>query len=675
MISLQPAAFLLLFGAAAIVVLYLLRSPRQERRIPTTALWLRLKDVSRVADRRKRTLISLAVQIAIFLLIVGAAVRPYLLEEGKSRVRTVAVLIDCSASMRIADASLSPDADDTRPRLEVAKETAYRILAGLRRRGTKEENDRALIIQVATETRIVQNITDSGDDLRRAIKSVEQTNEVADYAKAARLLAQLVKAWPELETYILSDGQLTEEARKAWRQVPGGKVEETNRNLAYVPIGGQAANVGIVNFAARRNIDAISDFEVVAEVLNSGAEPVECRLELRMSTAKEELGARTGDKATEEAMDVGVLMDVFALKIGPGEREKRVLRKGNVPLEGIVKARLKEVSGGNELLLDDSAAQLVPRTRRAKVVLITDEQEEFLLGVMRANIGSQAYRLPASDYRPNLPVDAYIFVNHLPDPLPPRNILIVNAQGRIALPKAGRSGESEIALLVSGALDAPKVRSWNRHHPVMNRVSIQNLLLDRALRITSKTAAETVARSESGPLVLAFERGRQKLVYVGFDPQDSDIVFRSSFPLVVDNCVRWFMQDEALGFQRPVRPGEPKDIALESDADSALVYLDVQNPVSLPAGDTRVRVGAVQEPGIYLYEDGGRLRAFAVNLSSALESDVATQESLGVGERTMSVDELSAAPMSDRRLWPYLAFLVPFLLVLEAFLYHRRIAF
>ena len=674
MIFLQPAAFLLLFGAAAIVVLYLLRSPRQERRIPTAALWLRLKDVSRVADRRKRTLISLAVQIAIFLLIVGAAVRPYLLEEGQSRVRTVALLIDSSASMRIADASLSSDTDENRPRLEVAKETAYRILAGLRRRGTKEENDRALVIQVASETRIVRNVTDRAEDLRRAVKGVKQTNEVADYAKAARLLAQLVKAWPDLEVFILSDGQLTEEARKAWRRVGGDKTAEGNDNLVYVPIGGPAANVGIINFAARRNIDAISDFEVVAEVLNSGSEPVECRLELRMSTAKEELEAKTSDEAVE-VEDIGVLMDAFALKIGPGEREKRVLRKGNVPLEGLVKARLKEVSGGNELLLDDSAAQLVPRTRRAKVALITDEQEEFLLGVMRANIGSQAYRLSSKDYRPNLPVDAYIFVNHLPEPLPSRNILIVNAQGRIVLPEAGRSGESEIALLVSGALDAPKVRSWNRHHPVMNRVSIQNLLLDRALKVTSKTAAETVARSESGPLVLAFERGRQKLIYVGFDPQDSDIVFRSSFPLVVDNCVRWFMQDEALGFQRPVRPGEPKDIVLESDADNALVYLDVQNPVSLPAEDSRVRVGPVPEPGIYLYEDGGRLRAFAANLSSALESDVATQESLDIGERTMPVDELSSAPMSDRRLWPYLAFLVPLLLVLEAFLYHRRIAF
>ena len=674
MIFLQPAAFLLLLGAAAIVVLYLLRSPRQERRIPTTALWLRLRDASRVADRRKRTLISLAIQLLVFLLIVGAAVRPYLLEEGQSRVRTVALLIDSSASMQIRDASFDPDGDRKRARLEVAKHAAYRILSGLRRRATKEESDRALVIQVASETRITQNVTDNPDDLRRAVEAIQQTNELADYAKAARLVEQLVKAWPALEIYILSDGQLTGDAREAWQRVgDGGDTDEAD-NVVYVPIGGQSPNVGIINFAARRNIDATSDFEVVAEVQNSGSEPVECRLELRMSTAKEELGAKTSDKAVD-AEDVGVLMDVFALELGPGEREKRVLRKGNVPLEGIVKARLKEVSGGNELLLDDAAAQLVPRTRRAKVALITDAQEEFLLGVMRANIGSQAYRLSVKDYRPNLPVDAYIFVNHLPEQLPSRNVLLINAQGRVAFPEARPGGESEIALLVSGAIDAPKVRSWNRHHPVMNRVSIQNLLLDRALKITSKTAAETVARSESGPLVLAFERGRQKLIYVGFDPQDSDIVFRSSFPLVVDNCVRWFMADEALGFQRPVRPGEPKRVALECDVDDCLVVFEDAQPFLVPVRDGVVGSDHTREPGIRLYQDGDRFRAFAVNLSSEIESSVAVQDSLGIGERNVALDELSAAPMSDRRLWPYLTFLIPLLLVLEAFLYHRRVAF
>ena len=68
MIFLQPAAFALLLGAAVIVILYLLRSPRQERRIPTSMLWLRLKDVSKITDKRRRTMISLMVQLAIFLL-------------------------------------------------------------------------------------------------------------------------------------------------------------------------------------------------------------------------------------------------------------------------------------------------------------------------------------------------------------------------------------------------------------------------------------------------------------------------------------------------------------------------------------------------------------------------------------------------------------------------------
>jgi len=678
MIFLQPAAFALLLGAAVIVILYLLRSPRQERRVPTSMLWLRLKDVSKITDKRRRTMISLMVQLAIFLLIVGAAVRPYLLEEGNTRVRTVAVVIDNSASMQIEDAALNESSEETLQRLEAAKGSALQIIGGLRKRGTSEENDRAFVIQTGAKARILQNITDNTDDLKRAIERIEPSSEIANHASAARLLEQLAKAWPNLEIYIVSDGQLSEKSRKAWKRIgldeSGDDQKSKNTRIIYTPVGGQSPNVGIVNFAARRNLDAISDFEVIVEVQNFGPEVVECHLELRMSTAKEEFDSRLKQKK-EKKREVGVLMDVFALKLGPGEKQKRILRKGNVPLEGIVKASLTKISGGNTLLLDDTAAQLVPRTRRAKIVLFANEQEKFLLGVMRANIGFQSYRFPIIRYRPNLPVDGYIFVNHLPEKLPPTNVLLINSKGKVALEGKKEGAESEAALLVGESMDEPKVRGWNRHHPVMNRVSFQNLLLGKAFKVTSKSAAETVARSESGPLVLTLERGRQKLIYIGFDPQDSDLVFRSAFPLVVDNCVRWFMQDESAAYEPLIRPGEIKQIALESDAGSIQVYFDIEKPVTVPAVDGRAILDEVPDPGIYLYRDAKRLRAFAVNLSSELESDVSTKETLDIGETKEGSEEISSAGIADRRLWPYLAFFVPLLLMLESYLYHRRVAF
>ena len=656
-------------------------------------------------------MVSLAMQIAIMLLIVGAAVRPYLLEEGDSRARTVALVIDNSVSMHIEDAVVGDVDSEELSRLAAAKEKATRIVSSLRKRGTSEENDRALVIRAGARARIVQNVTDNTDDLKRSIQQIGQSNEVANLSGAARLLEQLARAWPNLEIYILSDGQLSEESRKAWRKVGvsedgigvttvgvgvtplGGSygatehsknpakagtptpadATRTNVRITYLPIGGQSPNVGIVNFAARRNLDAVSDFEVVAEVQNFGTETVECRLELRMSSAKEEFEAKLPKaKSTKE---IGLLMDVYELKLGPGEKQKRILRKANVPLEGIVKAKLTEISGGNELILDDAAAQLVPRTRRAKTVLFADEKEKFLLGVMRANIGIQAYRLPIKNYRPNLPVDGYIFVNHLPERLPTKNVLMINSKGSVALDGRKDGMDPDVALLVGEAMDAPKVRGWNRHHPVMNRVSFKNLLLGKAFKVTSKTEAETVARTESGPLVLTMERGGQKLIYIAFDPQDSDLVFRTAFPLIVDNCVRWFMQDENTAYERPARPGEQKTIVLESNADSIQLLMDMENPTVVPAVDGKATLDAAPKTGIYLYRDAKRLRAFAVNLSSEQESDISTKENLDIGEMKEESEVVSSAGIADRRLWPYLAFFIPFLLMIESFLYHRRIAF
>lgn len=687
MILLEPAALYLLAAAAAIAFLYLLRTPRQERRIPTAALWLRLNEVSRQVSRRRRTLISLALQLAIFLLMLFAAARPYRAEDGGGAgpggvARHVAILLDASASMQVADAgidSAAPGVSGGRTRFEAAQAAAGRILAGLQRRALSEENDRGLVVRVASEVQILQSFTDHADALRRAVDRAQATQEVADFTRAARLVGQLAGAYPGLEVFILSDGQMTGEARQAWRRVAGAgpavagsDAPETGKaRVHYVPLGGPSSNLGIVTFGARRNLDAVSDFEVAIEVLNAGSQPARCSLELRMSSPKEEWDARLHGDAGDSA---GVLIDAFPLEMTPGERQQRIVRKGNVPIEGILKAQLTGISGGNALALDDRAAQALPRTRRAKVVIFTDETGDFLEGVMRADIGIQAYRLPPADYQPNLPVDACIFVNAVPGSLPRCHLLLINTRGNLLLPSVSDARENELRMSLNEAISGPKVRTWSRHHPVLNRVSFHNLLVERALKLPVLAGSESIVRGEAGPLIAALERGRQKLLFVGFDPQDSDLVFRAAFPLLVDNAVRWFVEEETRRFSPCPRPGETFSLETESAADRIQVFPAPDRPQEFPVEKGRAVLHGLDQPGLYLYQDGKRLAAFGVNLASEVESATPAAEKLDVGEQPMGPAGLEG-PQADRRLWPHLALLAGLLLVLESFLYHRRVAF
>ena len=134
------------------------------------------------------------------------------------------------------------------------------------------------------------------------------------------------------------------------------------------------------------------------------------------------------------------------------------------------------------------------------------------------------------------------------------------------------------------------------------------------------------------------------------------------------------MAEGGPAYSLPIRPGEPKHVIPESDAASIQVYLGGPSPVTVPVASGFATVGDIREPGIYLYEDGGRLRAFAANLSSDLESSVSVREALDIGEAG-DEEGYSPAGVSDRRLWPYLVFLVPLLLLLESYLFHRRVAF
>lgn len=99
-----PAALWLGLTLPAIVLLWLLRPRRLRQRVPSLLLW-RGSEVQRHAARpwqRLRNHPLLRLQLLVALLLIAAALRPFLPAAGEAS--HVVVLLDASASMQIGRA-------------------------------------------------------------------------------------------------------------------------------------------------------------------------------------------------------------------------------------------------------------------------------------------------------------------------------------------------------------------------------------------------------------------------------------------------------------------------------------------------------------------------------------------------------------------------------------------
>ena len=78
----------------------------------------------------------------------------------------------------------------------------------------------------------------------------------------------------------------------------------------------------------------------------------------------------------------------------------------------------------------------------------------------------------------------------------------------------------------------------------MNHLNLRDLFLTKVKNIELKNkAVDVVVEMVSSPLILSRELDGRKIVYIGFNPVDSDIQFRKELPFLLFNCFQWFKQE------------------------------------------------------------------------------------------------------------------------------------
>ncbi len=688
--SLGPWQWLLLgMIPPAIFALYFLKLRRQPLEVPSTYLWHRVIEdlhVNSLWQKLRRSLL-LFLQLLMVGLAIIALLRPGWQGETLVGERFI-FLVDNSASMSATDAS--PDAADGLTRLEEAK----RHVAG--KIDLMTSGMSAMIVTFAEQTDVVQEFTDNHRLLHEALARIRPTSgrtnlrgalELADgFANPGRITSEedgqeyVVTDESPVELFILSDGRFDD-------------VEDFslgNLRPVFLPIGTyEAFNLAITALSTRRS---------------------ENRPEIRQAFVQV---ANFSDQAQHTVVELSLdkrLVDAAKVEVPPGDVAGVTFTLGEVQ-SGTLRARLDTpVEFGDQLKLDDTAYAVLSQQSGGRVLLVTPGNTplELVLSTERARRLVQVEKgdpkmLKSPEYKQLAHSDLYdliIFDQCAPDEMPQCNTLMV---GRLPpLPgwhKDGSLKENADAAKPQ-AVFAPQIIDWQRAHPLLNLVELGNMQIADTLLTDPPPGGKVLIDSTAGPIFAiaprdSFEDAVLGFEIVGRDKQGQRTVNtnwprRHSFPNFWMNVLEYLAvgnSDRGSQIRQPGKSMEmrlaPKSYSTANNSFDVILPDGTRRPTQPPLRG-KFAFHETDQLGVYEIQAGGeRLHRFAVNLFDPAESDIRLRVRQDRGDGLREVDSISIGYVdiaaqaelvpARRELWKWLLLSALAVLVLEWYIYNRRV--
>jgi Ca-activated chloride channel homolog len=600
--------------AGLIVLMYILKLRRKDVVVSSTFLWRQvIRDVQANAPFQKlRKNLLLLLQLIAVALLVMAIARPFFRTQGLGG-RSVVIIVDTSASMTATDVSPS--------RLEAAKREAIKVVNDMR------AQDQMMVLSAAAKPEAVTGFTSDKSELIRGINALIPKETVTNVRDAVNLAAALVAARDASQIDIISDGAFP----------PITNVNLGKTHVAFHPIGKAARNVGIAAVDYRRSLTGEKTLEVFVSVHNFDSKPQTFNVEL------------SHEGNTIDAHEV-------TLPSGADSPDLFDIPEPAEPLTLTVKLDVKD-----DLAVDNQAAMVVTPRKQVKALLVTPENVFLETGIkVDPNIELSTTKL--GGFTSPAGYDVVIFDGAAPAKLPEGNYLFVNCASDQSPAVPGAVGENRTII------------DPNKSHPVMRYVEFGQLHWTDMRAGKPARWGQELATSESGPAIVAGEKGKMRALWIGFhlDQAHSDFPRTVAYPIFVSNAVRWLAHtDDASEGQ--VRTGSA--MTLDAPPGSGRVV------VTKPDGSKRELAGVTRggvvfddtdQVGIYTATGGaGYRRTFAANLADYDESDITPRANPELGGNPPG--KVGRQVSIVRELWPWLAVLLLGLLALEWWAFHRRV--
>ena len=488
--------------AVPIIALYILKVRLRRQRVSTFLFWDRLFDEKkpRAWWQQLRHWLSLLLQLALLLLLVGALVDP-LWSWQKNERRKLVLVLDNSASMAVETKSGSR-------RIDQAKHAARAFIRSLR------AGDQMAILTAGGKAAVAIGLTDHTGSLIEALDRIALTDAPTALESTVTTAQRLVPEDNSSRIIVLTDG--CDPSTEALSRLP---------SLTLYGFGQPTDNVAITQFQARRSMLDSIGYQVLVEVTNLGSESQKCQLDLTLENQ---------------------LVDVIPLQLEPGE--SKTLNLDQMSSEGgRLVARMDTVDG---LSIDNSALAIVPVRRKMPILLVTPGSL-FLRNVIESiplvDLEVSQTLSPSAALTSNRVI---ILHQQVPAQLPPGKLLIVDPRADCDLWSIGES------------IEQPIVCNVQKDSPVTKQVRLDNVIFPGARQITFNAPAETLIGTPlDEPLLAHIRRPSGDVLVLNLNLDEGDLPLRIAFPVFMKNAIEWF-QGVRAELQASISTGEPASVEL-----------------------------------------------------------------------------------------------------------------
>lgn len=630
MTLLAPAWLALALAAGVIIWLHTLRPRNQEVVVPSTLLWERVQRqlASDARWRRLLTNVLLVVQVLAITCLALALARPAARVAGAGQESALYVL-DASASMGATDAAPHRFAQAAAALLAEAQKSAGAqfslVIAGPR-----------------PEIALARG---AYARLSAAVEAATLADAGVDWPKTAQLVASLLERGGgrpgPARVIVFTDGAFDPAALASLTSLP-------DATLDFVRVGVGAANVGITAFEARQSGDALGDYQILITLQNAGDQPVSVPLTVR----------------SEEAV-----MRQETVTIAP-RGSHNFLFPYRFHGADVLSADIGAPPG--DLLAADDRAHLVFRPPAITRVLVVGPGNYFLERGLSVFPGVVVTRVPQGGGYDLKSYQLIIFDRVAPlnpSSLPPGAYVFLDPGSNSRPPAAAMA-------------PAPRITWWDRGHPLLRFVDWDEIQLSVQDPLPTLPGAATLVETEAGPLVTALDQGEQRILALGFDLFQSDFPTRVAFPIFLSNVLAWANPRGWQIAQRPLVAAEPYSVSLGAVSlpASVTVWGPDGSRSEARAGNDPFLFRQTTRAGLYRVRVGDREESFAVNVSTAGETDIRPRTAARAPAPEGATPD-TAGKVADtaeerrsvhRPLWPYAATAVFLLLILEAWLFANR---
>src|ERR1019366_4795749 len=303
--------------------------------------------------------------------------------------------------------------------------------------------------------------------------------------------------------------------------------------LVYHRVGKSANNLGITALDVRGNPEDARERAIYARGADFSAEARQTDLELLLDDR---------------------LLETRPLTIPAGETSPQVFR-ANQSRDGVITVRL---TAKDDLAVDNQASVVSLLPKPVKVLLVSKGNrllEKALRAVPNVELAG------ATDLTdPALGFDFVVLDDVTPTVWPKGNVLAIHVVNTNWIEGVRRE-------------EAPPIVDWKSTHPLLRYTGFDNVQMVQSLTARTPTWAVSLVESPTGPLILAGELGRQRIIWIGFDILESNWPLRVSFPIFIANAVDWLNPANARSGQLLVKAGDPFRLPLLEPASSAQVIL------------------------------------------------------------------------------------------------------